>query len=188
MGGVFNVVNLHVYHYAGNNPVKYVDPDGEYAIVTRDGNNINIVIPVFFQNGSARERAQFKQAVENAWSGQFGDFTVTLRVEERSSSRGSVNTVKWNEIAPNNALGDTRNGRETTLYRKFRFGGGIGRLSVYNVSDIYNADQVMAHEAGHLMNLGHSEDEENIMRETGFEYSETFSINQNNIEDIIEKN
>ncbi|WP_461248391.1 RHS repeat-associated core domain-containing protein, partial [Treponema sp. R6D11] len=28
MGGVFNVVNLHVYHYAGNNPVKYVDPNG----------------------------------------------------------------------------------------------------------------------------------------------------------------
>jgi RHS repeat-associated protein len=28
MGGVFNYANLHVYHYAGNNPVKYVDPDG----------------------------------------------------------------------------------------------------------------------------------------------------------------
>ena len=28
MGGVFNVVNLHLYHYAGNNPVKYTDPDG----------------------------------------------------------------------------------------------------------------------------------------------------------------
>jgi hypothetical protein len=29
MGGVFNVMNFHVYHYAGNNPVKYTDPDGK---------------------------------------------------------------------------------------------------------------------------------------------------------------
>jgi RHS repeat-associated protein len=28
MSGVFNTVNLHLYHYAGNNPVKYTDPDG----------------------------------------------------------------------------------------------------------------------------------------------------------------
>ena len=35
MGGVFNVVNLHLYHYAGNNPVKYTDPDGKF---------INIII------------------------------------------------------------------------------------------------------------------------------------------------
>ncbi|MDR2259304.1 MAG: RHS repeat-associated core domain-containing protein, partial [Treponema sp.] len=25
-GGVFNVINLHAYHYAGNNPIKYTDP------------------------------------------------------------------------------------------------------------------------------------------------------------------
>jgi hypothetical protein len=28
MGGVFNVVNMHTYHYTGNNSVKYTDPDG----------------------------------------------------------------------------------------------------------------------------------------------------------------
>ena len=42
-GGIYNTVNLHVYHYAGigqrsdselqaNNPVKYVDPDGRLLI------------------------------------------------------------------------------------------------------------------------------------------------------------
>ena len=28
MGGVFNSINLNPYHYAGNNPVKYSDPNG----------------------------------------------------------------------------------------------------------------------------------------------------------------
>ena len=28
MGGIYNSVNFNLYHYAGNNPLKYVDPDG----------------------------------------------------------------------------------------------------------------------------------------------------------------
>ena len=36
MGGVYNTVNLHVYHYAGNNPVKYVDPDGKFHFAKRN--------------------------------------------------------------------------------------------------------------------------------------------------------
>jgi RHS repeat-associated protein len=30
MGGVYNYINLHTYHYAGNNPVKLTDPTGEF--------------------------------------------------------------------------------------------------------------------------------------------------------------
>ena len=45
MGGVFNVVNLHVYHYAGNNPVKYTDPDGrDIHILTLGGVGAKLVI------------------------------------------------------------------------------------------------------------------------------------------------
>ncbi|AGT44107.1 YD repeat-containing protein [Treponema pedis str. T A4] len=40
MGGVYNTVNLHLYHYAGNNPVKYTDPDGRSDEYTIDGDYI----------------------------------------------------------------------------------------------------------------------------------------------------
>ena len=31
MGGIFNTVNLRLYHYAGNSPVRYTDPDGRFS-------------------------------------------------------------------------------------------------------------------------------------------------------------
>ena len=34
MGGLFNGVNLNLFHYAGNNPVRYVDPDGRISVTS----------------------------------------------------------------------------------------------------------------------------------------------------------
>ncbi len=44
MGGVFNYVNMHLYHYAGDNPVKYTDPDGKRVITVQEKNLISEVI------------------------------------------------------------------------------------------------------------------------------------------------
>ncbi len=35
-GGIYNSANLNLYHYAGNNPLKYTDPDGKADIVDGD--------------------------------------------------------------------------------------------------------------------------------------------------------
>jgi len=35
-------VNFHLYHYAGNNPVKYVDPDGDYIVSSSAGMGFGI--------------------------------------------------------------------------------------------------------------------------------------------------
>ena len=59
MGGVYNTVNLHVYHYAGYsqrsfelyNPVKYIDPDGKQT----KGPDLNL-----FRKDSAHYRAALK--------------------------------------------------------------------------------------------------------------------------------
>jgi hypothetical protein len=62
MGGVFNLVNLHVYHYAGNNPVKYTDPDGREIEVE---GNLFYKIHVFFALGKI-ERALKKSGDKEA--------------------------------------------------------------------------------------------------------------------------
>jgi RHS repeat-associated protein len=44
IGGVFNAVNMDVYHYAGNNPVKLVDPDGNQSFPYDIGNPLSFMI------------------------------------------------------------------------------------------------------------------------------------------------
>ena len=68
MGGVFNYANLHVYHYAGNNPVKYSDPDGEWI-------NFAVGAGVGFASSAATEVGgrmatgqSFGTAVQNTFS------------------------------------------------------------------------------------------------------------------------
>jgi RHS repeat-associated protein len=51
MGGVFNTVNLTSYQYAGNNPMKYMDPTGKLLIFTVDRQNQTMTVT--FKEGAA---------------------------------------------------------------------------------------------------------------------------------------
>jgi uncharacterized protein RhaS with RHS repeats len=107
-GGVFNYVNLHVYHYAGNNPVKYVDPDGRENIASI---NIERGMRQLANSIASRNNITF---VQKQWKTKFGEgfskeacaVTALLNIVSSlyAKQTGRVVTQAEGEIAIQNAL------------------------------------------------------------------------------------
>ena len=85
MGGVFNVVNLHLYHYAGNNPVKYEDPTG---LTTEDGAEVTVII--YYDR---KDQKEFKKAAETAaksYSNQDNTYLIGVYTADDFKSQWSL--------------------------------------------------------------------------------------------------
>ena len=67
MGGVYNTINLQLYHYSNNNPITYIDPDGreiswrqEYGVSDNDFKKIqNYAKEIMKSNTEAGKRFLF---------------------------------------------------------------------------------------------------------------------------------
>jgi RHS repeat-associated protein len=46
MGGVFSEINLHVYHYGGNNPIKYIDEWGFEKKTFTNSSTFTTLVPI----------------------------------------------------------------------------------------------------------------------------------------------
>ena len=161
IGGVFNAVNMDVYHYGGNNPVKLVDPDGQYVIdrVTIVNENEKWGIRFhsdksrsflnkikYFPGGSTLSRLM----VENS---PFGDFYYDSSMSDTSTAvstlldiAGSVSAfgkvVNWlgtmGNIA-NTSYGNYSDAKKDQYRKKFLSSAGLMSdkyLKGYNPKDL----------------------------------------------------
>jgi RHS repeat-associated protein len=122
-GGVFNYVNLHAYHYAGNNPVKYRDPDGRassddnsviqkpFVRAEANGNNVKY----FRDDESGVERSGGTRAWRNnnpgniRWNseqiGSAGGFAVFKDYETGFAAIGNLlRSDSYNNLSINDAI------------------------------------------------------------------------------------
>jgi RHS repeat-associated protein len=74
MGGIYNLVNAQLYHYAGNNPVKYTDPDGRTSL---DIDNQVIVADI-------TDDADMRKALDQLYV--LGDIGYTVNAVDRDGN------------------------------------------------------------------------------------------------------
>lgn len=140
----------NIYSYVRNNPVMMTDPTGEVAIIKINGNSVSITLPVKFgRNSDPAMKARFIQSVQKEWSGKFGGYNVTTKVVE-GAVEGVVNRVFFYGAELERSCvtgGDTAYIATKTL---------VPPVNVPNpeTTEAGHLDKTMAHEAGHLMNIG----------------------------------
>lgn len=104
-GGVYRTVNLDVYHYAGNNPLMIVDPDGTEDIVLLRNPNAKIgrfeSIAMVYPSGTFEKdpkktfgvifgKGVSPEAVEKAFGKPIGKFDNVSTVSDNPKKFGTV--------------------------------------------------------------------------------------------------
>jgi RHS repeat-associated protein len=148
MGGVFNYVNLHAYHYAGNNPIKLTDPDGRsefYSSVERL-NQVEIKIDTKTVLGKLL-RNEFGDSVESVIT----DITITTHLTIGDSDYHVISTETEYSVLE---------GYKEKLIVDFRSDGSTRSLVFYTVSD--ELQQKWDHKYGHLYLLNITEGRNSI--------------------------
>jgi RHS repeat-associated protein len=168
MGGVFNLVNLHVYHYAENNPVKYTDPDGNTASYSIDDEtktvNINLDIVIYGKDANAQVAQEYHDRIMDQW-GQDGNgnawqmkingknYSVNLNVNVTVGKSPGFFRKLWNAYFGTRNFINVDNSFPRPNVVNGYLGTWIGSGTPQRNGYPFTYDNIPAHETGHLLGL-----------------------------------
>ena len=102
----------NLFSFVINNPVNWVDPLGLYAEVRVEGNKVTITIPIEYEGSGASPAVvtKFNKAIEENWSGTFGNYDVTTTVTQPNAKcppnkKNTIQVPKGNDRAFVNKVG-----------------------------------------------------------------------------------
>jgi hypothetical protein len=140
MGGIYNLVNLHLYHYAGNNPVKYTDPDGREDKPSLVSRVINM-----FKNDNSNRIQTIGATASGTVTMVSGAVGAGIYINPKNDKLQAIATaLTTNPVtAPTGALLTVINIEDAGLYVESSAGAGGGisgsvtaSMGVYNSLDV----------------------------------------------------
>ena len=144
-----------MYHYAGNNPVKYTDPDGRNAAFAVDDENhtVTITVPItIYGNGASEEIAKiYEDGINNAWAGDWKttingqeysvNISANVTVGEEPSNPSKNDSMNYIKVDANTSRSFVSDGYKGEWRQNCRFGNTLAN------------DNPAPHETGHLLGL-----------------------------------
>jgi len=193
-GGVYNSNNLSIYSYGYQNPIKYIDPNGEKITVRRG--LFNFIRKIFGQKPLVRIKVTGKlldHSSNRIDNGDLKDISKRISSSIEDTYQGEGNTIKWKasakvQVARRGEKSITKNDHAYRIYDQGKLPdsknpgevfGGIGHApDGQNVVEISNwhfdipkgmkatLEITSAHETGHSGGLKHRDDDIfNVMHE-----------------------